>query len=510
MNCIRSYYEACRAEDRDPFYVDDTTWKDLDLDDVYRRLNTCSCTAGEQYLYYMLRRPMDQDTYRRQEELLRLTERDPQRRQRLQGILGRIGCRRTVSVTEAFHPQKQSGIWLGIYILLAVLFPVSLAGMVLLGRAGILLPVLSVALNGMVHEFRAHRCAQEIGTVNYYSSLVVSLRKIQKLKDGELDGFLEEAYGHLKPLHAVIRSGPVTTLISTSDFAALFMMLFLMDLISFERLKKKLAKYHGHLLAIHDAVGQLDASMAVAAYREGTECCAFPQIDYGADHAYLKAEGLVHPLIQDAVPNNADLEQPLLITGSNASGKSTYLKAAALCALMAQTLCTCTCKAYAASPFRIYTSMALADNLLAGESYFIVEIKSLKRILDDHEEGFVLCAVDEVLRGTNTIERIAASAEILKAFAARGFLCLIATHDAELCGLVGEGWRKAHFEETVTEREILFDYQLKPGPAESRNAIRLLKLLGFDEAIVSAADGRANRYAETGKWENDPMNGSGE
>ena len=145
--------------------------------------------------------------------------------------------------------------------------------------------------------------------------------------------------------------------------------------------------------------------------------------------------------------------------------------------------------------------MALSDNLLAGESYYIAEIKSIKRILDEQKkEGFVLCALDEVLRGTNTIERIAASKEILNALDRSRTLCLAATHDAELCLLTGEQYQLAHFEETITEDAICFDYKLKKGPANTRNAIHLLKMLGFDHSIVEAAHKRADYYIKTGKW----------
>ena len=206
-------------------------------------------------------------------------------------------------------------------------------------------------------------------------------------------------------------------------------------------------------------------------------------------------------MLPDPVPNDFITEKPILITGSNASGKSTYLRSSVLCALMAQTVCTCACEEYKGSPFRIYTSIALSDDLLAGESYYIAEIRSLKRILDEQEkEGFVLCALDEVLRGTNTIERIAASAEILKALNRPGTLCLVATHDAELCALCAGEYDLAHFEETVSDTEISFDYQLKPGPAETRNAIHLLKLMGFDDEIVKSAHARADGYVKTGKW----------
>lgn len=215
----------------------------------------------------------------------------------------------------------------------------------------------------------------------------------------------------------------------------------------------------------------------------------------------IDAAGLVHPLLRDAVPNDLVTDRPLLITGSNASGKSTYLKTAALAVCMAQSICTVTADSYSANALRVYSSMALKDDLLAGESYYIVETRSLKRILDAAEkDSAILCVVDEVLRGTNTIERIAASSEVLRALAGAGALCIAATHDIELCELLNGAYRLFHFEEQVGENEMLFDYKLRGGKATSRNAINLLRLMGFDERIVENAHARANRYLETGSW----------
>ena len=145
--------------------------------------------------------------------------------------------------------------------------------------------------------------------------------------------------------------------------------------------------------------------------------------------------------------------------------------------------------------------MALSDNLLAGESYYIAEMKSLKRIVDSAENNSaVLCVIDEVLRGTNTIERIAASCEVLKALAEDGSLCLAATHDIELCDLLESWYVLYHFEERVTEAGMAFDYTLRSGKATSRNAINLLKLIGFDDEIVGNAHARANHYLQTRTW----------
>ena len=87
MNWIRAYYDDCRKQERDPFYVDDTTWNDLNMDAVYKRINACQSTAGEQCLYYMLRRPMDKETFRKQTQLTEMMEQDPEKRLKLQLII---------------------------------------------------------------------------------------------------------------------------------------------------------------------------------------------------------------------------------------------------------------------------------------------------------------------------------------------------------------------------------------------------------------------------------------
>ena len=148
--------------------------------------------------------------------------------------------------------------------------------------------------------------------------------------------------------------------------------------------------------------------------------------------------------------------------------------------------------------------MALRDDLDLGDSYYMVEIKSLKRILDASsvKEVPVLCFIDEVLRGTNTIERIAASSKILAHFAGEKstVLCFAATHDGELSDILGKTYEVHHFEGELENGDVNFDYTLKAGPATKRNAISLLKSIGYDENIVSDAEKMAQRFEKTGIW----------
>ena len=145
--------------------------------------------------------------------------------------------------------------------------------------------------------------------------------------------------------------------------------------------------------------------------------------------------------------------------------------------------------------------MALRDDISNGESYFIVEIRSLKRILDESQKKEpLLCVIDEVLRGTNTIERIAASSQILNALQEKWILSFAATHDIELSYILDEIYTNYHFEEEVKEREVVFNYLLQPGRATTRNAIRLLDMLGYDQELVKNAGNAAADFECTGIW----------
>ena len=263
-------------------------------------------------------------------------------------------------------------------------------------------------------------------------------------------------------------------------------------------------------------LGRLDASVAIASWRRTLPVWCRPVFNQDRQIAknegqgvqpVCSVEGLVHPLLQAPVGNDLRTSRPILITGSNASGKSTFLKAAAYAALLAQSVGTVPAKSYEAPPMQVCTSMALRDSLQEGESYYIVEIRSLKRILDAAKDPSarppgcgILCCVDEVLRGTGTVERIAASTEILQELARRGVLCMAATHDRELTQLLEGIYDNYHFGEMFDGKDVRFTYKIEPGPSRSRNAIRLLGELSYDREIVDRAQQRAEAFLKEGVW----------
>ena len=241
--------------------------------------------------------------------------------------------------------------------------------------------------------------------------------------------------------------------------------------------------------------------ISAASFRESLDFYTLPLFIEGGTVS-LSFTDAYHPLIKEPVTNSISISKPILITGSNASGKSTFLKTAAVNAILAQTINTCLAREYATSRFMIYTSMALKDNLSNNESYYIAEIKSLKRVFDSINEDIpILCMIDEVLRGTNTIERIAASSEVLKRLGSGNCLCIAATHDIELVSILKNHYGNYHFQESFIDNDIVFDYRIYPGKSTTRNAIKLLRLMGYSENVVASAEERAERFSLEGKWD---------
>lgn len=500
MDGIAAYHNMLRDARQEEFHIDGVTWFDLDMDRVFRRLNAAQSTPGEQYLYHMLHTPaLSEGEFERRRALIALGEADEADRLRIQYVLARLGRFRRADVEKVFSPGPRGCGRLALYILLASAFVLSPALAAVWGAQALLVTLGLFILNTMLRELVLRRVQGDFDAVNFSVAMVFALRRLKRLGIPALDALLAGAYGALERLRPILRTGGVSRS-GGNDIGDLLSSVFLLDLIVYEYIKRKLAGLGDELLEVFEALGGVDAGIAVASWRslQGRWCA--PELSF--DGAGVEARELVHPLLKNAVPNDWHGERSTLITGSNASGKSTYLRTVLLSALLSECVCTCPGESYRGGVFRIYSSMALSDDILSGESYYMAEIRAVKRILDAAEEEGprVLCALDEVLRGTNTIERIAAATEILGALEERGCLCLAATHDAELCSLLENRFDLLHFEEYIDGGEMAFDYRARRWRAETRNAIRLLELMGLSPEITGRADERARHFIETGSW----------
>ena len=145
--------------------------------------------------------------------------------------------------------------------------------------------------------------------------------------------------------------------------------------------------------------------------------------------------------------------------------------------------------------------MSLRDDIAKGDSLYVTEIKSIRRIVERLRAGAGLAVfLDEVLKGTNTVERIASLSSLLKSFS-ECCVCYAATHDTPLTGILENIYDNYHFDESVTEEGIAFPYELKKGRTESRDAIALLTVMGFDKEITKEAFSLSDTFLKEGVWE---------
>ncbi len=212
------------------------------------------------------------------------------------------------------------------------------------------------------------------------------------------------------------------------------------------------------------------------------------------DATELRVTAGRHPLVspERVVPNTAALsptERLWVITGSNMAGKSTFLRMVGINVLLAQIGCVATADEMRWSPLRLITDLRARDNLADGESYFLAEVRHLRRmVLPPAGARPILGLIDEPFRGTNSHDQTAASVAVVQHLLGSDNLFLLATHDPHLTKLAdGNSARNHHFRENLESAELVFDYSLHDGPALTRNALRILELEGYPAELVEAA-----------------------
>ncbi len=491
-------------------FLDDITWNDLDMDRIFQLMNHTQSSSGAEYLYAMLRKPkLKKEELEELEQHISYFQREDEERVHLQmklHALGRSGRYSIFDYMEFLDTLTGSSSKKHICMLLAL---VAAFAMLFVETAlGVILLIGVVSIN-MVSYLNEKRTIQPyVTSFAYIKRLVDCGNDIAKEPLSDLAAYKEKLKKKVALLDSLSRNFRVVMQLNSTSgnpFEIVFdyiKMLTHIDLIQFNRMLSLVKENKSEIYELVELIGYIDAVISIGAFRESLMQYCAPELIEGREVTLRMEEGY-HPALTEPVVNSFEQSRGMLVTGSNASGKSTFLKMVAINAILAQTIHTCAAKSYQGGLYQIYSSMALRDDLGAGDSYYIVEIKALKRIVDAAErlgENPLLCFVDEVLRGTNTVERIAASTQIMENLAQKGIYCFAATHDIELTHLLEAHYDNYHFEEEVKNGDVLFSYRLLNGRAQSRNAIQLLKVIGFSDEITECAEDRAQRFLRTGQW----------
>ncbi|MBI9071925.1 MAG: hypothetical protein JEY94_10020 [Melioribacteraceae bacterium] len=492
FDLISSYLNLQKLKD-EKFFVDDKTRSDLDLNDLFVKLDRNISCIGQQYLYYILHKyESDETLLKKRFSKYLLLQREKDLREKIQLQLFGMS---DVSSNFVAYLVLSSDIPNSKYYRLFYLCSILSFVLVLLSfyNGTFVIFALAALINNIIlnkiFSKKIYNYFTGFSSLNSLINSALSLSKIKNNVDLEELGLLNQKSVLLKSLkrklgYFVIDKENLNDLaIVAIEYLNMFL---LFDIIAYYRSVDTLLENQQDIKEVFDSVASLDSSISIASYLEEIEEYCNPHFN---NSNTILFKDLRHPLIDDAIPNTVAKElNSVLITGSNMAGKTTFIKTVGVNFILSQTMYFSLSKMFSVPKLIVKSSIRRNENLEEGKSYFFVEIEALNEFikLSDSENNY-LFLIDEIFRGTNTIERLASSTAVLKYLNHKN-LVFVTTHDIELQDLLGESFNMFHFSERVENNKFYFDYKIQEGACSSGNAIKLLDIMNYPDSVVEESN----------------------
>lgn len=493
-----SRYHDLVVGDRVP--VDEITWQDLGMEEVFAKLDRTLSFPGRQVLYHILK------TYEGNRDVLAERARqceafrsDSSFRAEVQCRLGGLESQDAAWLMPLLLndlPERPQWAWL--LQISGVLPLVCFAGMAVLPVLLIPGAILSL-VNLIIYETYGQRMIPYFAGFLQVHRMLRVADGISALPDPHLLPQME-ALRRTASVRAGLRKRLGWLAVDREKLGDLIQsaigylnLITLVDLQAFLLSVTALREHQKALVEMTEALGSLDASISVASYMDGLPVVCIPTL---TTDRQIEAMGLYHPLLPEPVGNSLRCEQrSLLITGSNMAGKTTFLRTVGINVILAQTLNLCLAERALLPEAIVRSSIRREDRIGRRESYYFVELERIRDMILDAGTGHLhLFLIDEIFRGTNTLERVSAATAVLHCLS-QSSLAMVTTHDLELQDFLADRFDMFHFSEQIVEGACGFNYLLQPGPTTERNAIRLLEINGYPEAISREAREIADRLA---------------
>ena len=470
----------------------DREWADLDMDEVFQRIDRTASWPGQHVLYARLRSESLSFADLRDFEraVARLSE-DVALRTRIQRTLERLKHPPASTLPALFGGALPALGPAARFIPLLTLASVAMLLAVAWHPPLVLGVVAMIVVNFGVRFSLQSRLEPFLPAVRSLDAMLATAKALSDIRTPELS----LTTGPLTPQGARLGwIGKATRWLSfepdgnvlRDSFYIYLNILFLLDVSAFAWSAEELRARSGSIRAMYEALGTLDVMCAVAVLRaeEGTWCR--PVFRPGRSRA-LEAEAIAHPLVDHAVPNSIRIDgRNILLTGSNMSGKSTFIRTLGVNAVLARTIHTVFATSWRAPLLAVRSSIGRADSVLEGTSYYRAEVDAIGALFRAEGGDQRLILIDELFRGTNSIERIAAARAVLVELDRGDSIVLVATHDVELLELLPD-YASFHFREEVRDGALTFDYRLHDGACSTRNALAILELAGYPGGVVDEA-----------------------
>ena len=488
---IKNFYDI---REKNEYTLDDQTWDDLDMNKVYEKLDRTYSSPGEAALYSMLRNPlMKEEKLRERGKLLQSFEENSKLRESLQCIFFELNS----DIKNSFLDMIENDLIINkakyyIYTILGKVLPLIAILLAIFVNIRFMIVMLGISSINMIINSSEVRAIKSNG-IFYLQKNIKAAKKIVSINNKEITYYRDKITLMLKGLKDIDRSTRLIGVINMWGGVFEFIsVIFLLEECAYYSISHKIKEEKEDLMDLYGAVGELEALISISGYKHNLkEQYVKPKF---IKQVTINIKEGIHPLIENAVANSINIVKGgIVLTGTNMAGKSTFLRMMGVNIVLAQSFYFALAKDYEAPFFNIVSSISPNDDLTKGKSFFMAEVESILRIIKALEKDMpVFCPIDEIFRGTNPVEKISMSAAILTYINNGRSISIVATHDRELVDILKENYEFYYFSEKVdTKKGLSFDYKIKKGVSQTRNAIKLLEYMGYPKEITAASYKRA-------------------
>jgi len=495
---IRRYFQNNTHQDSLQV-IPDKTCSDLDFEALFMYADRTCCKPGQQYLYNRMRNiPADGSWTDTLEANVQTLDADPQLRREVQHLLSGLNKPEAHYISALFQEKhKQPPAWFP-FIRVLPFVNLLLLGLTFL-NAPFLIPFVFLTIAHLIIHYR-----NKLEVIEYAGPLPQLLRMNQVARKishkghfGKNPAGLRESIQHIDRLRSRMSIFRLEAKLQSDvegiiwGALEILKIVFLLEPLAFFNVMRQLENHRKDIRCLFEFIGSVDTSFSVLSLRKSLDTWSIPQIT-GPEKEF-SAEGMYHPLIAGCVENDIQVnDRSVLLTGSNMSGKTTFIRTIGLNAMCALTLNTCFAEGLQMPRTRIYTAIRISDDLINDRSFYFEEVLTIKRMIQASRKSTAnLFLLDEIYKGTNTIERISGGKAVLSYLNRSANLVFVSTHDVELTELLHGQYDLYHFTEQVRQGEVDFDYKLKKGKLTTRNAIKILELNGYPPDVIREAQSMA-------------------
>lgn len=486
----------------DCYTLTEQTLIDIDIQNLFHFIDRTITTIGQQYLYSKIVKPsININELEIRGKHADFFQKNNTLRLKTQIVLQNLEKKSTDLITDIFYTNTaidNKKLYTAI-IVLSVLALTSILFCLLTPKIAIVL-IFLFGVNLLVHLIYRYYNSRKLKTIQQVYQLLNTVDKLMKLKlpiTLEKKSYIDFTFKRFKKVYPFLNFGIPTNDISgiIFYFFDLIKSFFLIEIHLLNFTFNEIIKNKDSLNLLFTYIGQIEMSLSTASIM-------YSKIEYCkpifiTNKTNLACQDALHPLIINCIPNSMQLYQTnAFITGSNMSGKSTFLRTILINSILSQSLFIAFAKEFTSPILKILSSIKISDNLEEGTSYFFKEVSLiLEMIIHSRSESKNLFVIDEIFKGTNTIERISLAKAVLSNLSSGNNNIVIASsHDIELIELIGNKFRHFHFTESIINNELQFDYIIKDGPITTRNAIKITEIAGFPADVINEANAIASSF----------------